>query len=336
LVLPRGGADDETISSFIARRLGREALDRLAEPLLGGIYAGDPSELSVQSTFPQLVELERKHRSLVIGMLRSRKRRQSGPPPSPFMSLTTGVGDLVDALADRIRALGGRIHVKAPVESVSREGTFRVRTPTGEAIAADSLVLAAPLHVTARLLEPIERQGAEVLASVPHISTATVLLAFRRVDVPGDIAAVGVVLPHREGMRAMALTFVTSKWVGRAPADTVVFRVFLGGYARPDDLRQDDESLVDLARSELKRVLRIAAAPLTSEVFRYPSSSPQPLVGHGAKMRALLTRVATHSGLYVGGSAIDGVGIPDCVKQGSAIAAAILGACKHQSVRLVV
>jgi oxygen-dependent protoporphyrinogen oxidase len=332
LLLPRGGEEDESISSFIGRRLGREALERLAEPLLGGIYAGDPRELSIRATFPQLVELERKHRSLVLGMLRSRKPGRRGPPPSAFMSLRTGVADLVDCLGERIRALGGTVHLSTSVDQVERRETFAVRVSRADAsdtVLADSVVLAAPLHVAARLLAPIDARGAEVLAGVPHISTATALLAFRRVDVPGDVDAVGVVLPQREGLRALALTFVTSKWAGRAPDGTVVFRVFLGGHAHPGDASESDDNLICIAQTELRRVLRITAEPTSATVFRFPLSSPQPLVGHGARMRELAARVATHAGLYVGGSAIDGIGIPDCVKQGTTIANAIASA--HQS-----
>jgi oxygen-dependent protoporphyrinogen oxidase len=336
LVLPRRAGDrDESIASFMRRRLGDEALDRLAEPLLGGIYAGDPEKLSIQATFPQLVQLERQHRSLVLGMLRSRGRR-AGRPPSPFHSLATGMGDLPDALAKRIGELGGTIRERSRVTSIARSGAaYRVTidSASGEQaeLEADEVVLAAPLGASGELLARVDEGASRILLGVPHVSTATCLLAYARGDVAHPLDAVGAILPKREGSRAMALTFATSKWRGRAPADVAVIRVFLGGYTHEHDAALPDDELVRLARAELLSILGITAAPRVARVFRFPSASPQPLVGHLVRMAELRDRVRAHAGLHVGGSAIDGVGIPDCVRQGADMAARILAAPARSS-----
>jgi len=280
------------------------------------------------STFPQLLELEKKHRSLVIGMMKTRPPRRSGPPPSAFMSLKTGMGDLIDALERRIVELGGRIHMRTRVKSASQnDAGYTVAVEDGatrsESIEADALVLAAPLPISSRLLAPIDGDASDLLGRVRHVSSATVLIAYRRSDVARPLDAVGVIVPKNEGTRAVALTFVTSKWEGRAPDDVVVLRVFFGGYAHESDAALEDSALVRLARYELRGILGIGAEPINARIFRFPSASPQPVVGHSERMKSMRERAQAHRGLFVAGSAIDGTGIPDCIRQATSIADAI-------------
>ena len=333
LVLPpKKGDEDESISSFLGRRLGQEAVDRLGDPLLGGIYAGDPSKLSIRSTFPQLLELEQKHGSLVRGALAMRARapkRTGGPPPSPFHSLRGGMATLPEAVADRVRQLGGTILTRTRIEALARteSGGFRISTtgPEGAAeLDADQLVLTTPARISAGLLRPISERAAEELASIAYVSTATCLMAFPRSAVPHPLDAVGVLFPKTPDRRALALTFVTSKWEGRAPEGTVVMRVFLGGYAQGQVAHLPDDGLVAIAREELRELLGITEAPSTYTIFRWLDASPQPWVGHEAKMARMREAVAEVPGLSVAGAVIDGVGIPDCARQAESVAASIL------------
>lgn len=332
LVLPpMKGDEDESISSFLGRRLGQEAVDRLGDPLLGGIYAGDPSKLSIRSTFPQLLELEQKHGSLVRGAMamRARAPKRTGPPPSPFHSLRGGMATLPEAVADRVRALGGTIRTRTRIEAIARTegGAFRVSTtgPGGAAeLLADELVLTTPARVSAELLRPISGRAAEELASIAYVSTATCLMAFPRSAVPHPLDAVGVLFPKTPDRRALALTFVTSKWEGRAPEGTVVMRVFLGGYAQGQVAHLPDDELVAIAREELRELLGITEPPTTYTIFRWLDASPQPWVGHEAKMARMREAVAEVPGLSVAGAVIDGVGIPDCARQAQSVASSIL------------
>ncbi len=336
LVLPRrapGG--DESVGGFIRRRLGSEALEVLAEPLLGGIYAGDVDTLSLRSTFPQLAELEDKHRSLIRGAMRQRKaqRRAPGAPaPSPFHSLLGGMGELIERLAERIERAGGTIRTNAPASMIERldgEGGARYRVHVGrngasEVIEADDVVLTTPAHAAARALEGLDAAIAKELRGIPYLSTGTVVLAFARADVPHPLDAVGMVIPKDERRRILAATFISSKWVARAPADTALMRVFVGGHRDPGALAQSDEALVALAREELGSLLGLRASPMLARVFRYEHANAQPVVGHAERVRRIRSLAARHPGLHFAGAAFEGVGIPDCVRQANEAAAAVL------------
>ncbi len=329
LVLPRRPtSSDESIEDFIARRFGREAARRLAAPLLGGIYAGDIGELSILSTFPQLVEVEKKHRSLAKGLLALQlaRSKQSGAatkssgPPSPFMSLKGGMGDLVDALVQRLPP--DTLECGRSVERVEPVGdSYRVLLDGDESLEADAVIFASPAHATAKMVP--DAQLAAELAAIPYISTATVFFAFPRAGLERPLDGVGFVAPKGEA-EVIAGTWVSSKWDGRAPEDHVLVRAFLGGArAKVDVVNTSDEDLVDIAKRALEQLMgRLGTASLT-RIFRYIDSNPQPIVGHGARVARIEARLRSLPGLYVIGAAYDGVGIPDCVRQARSAAARV-------------
>ncbi len=309
----RSELEDESIGSFIERRLGKEMLDVLAEPLLGGIFAGDVRELSIRSTFPQLVEMERKFGSLVRGAMASRKHTSpSRKPPSAFLSLRSGMGRLVDALRAGIESHGGRVVCNMPIGAVRRERTkFLLEAKDRDAVLVDDLVIAAPAHAAARML------GSDVgakLAEVSYLSTATIFLGARRQDVRHPLDAVGIVIPKGQ-RRVMAVTFVSSKWEDRAPADRVLLRVFVGGHRDPDALTKSDDELAQIAIQELRDLVGLQGPGLFQRVFRFERANPQPHVGHAARLRQLQADLDAIPGLHVLGAGMSGVGIPDCVRQ---------------------
>jgi oxygen-dependent protoporphyrinogen oxidase len=326
---------DESIASFLRRHLGQEAVDVLGEPLLGGIYSGDPHKLSIRATFPQLVELERKHGSLVRGAI---AQRASAPKPAPgvvpksmFQALRGGMAALPERLAERIRALGGAIRTEARVEAIRENpGEFAIETSIGsEPIPCDELIVALPAPAAARLLAPLDREAGRALEAVPHVSTATCLLAYERTDVPHPLDAAGVLLPKSEGRQASALTFMSSKWDHRVPEGKTLLRVFFGGYAHPEVRELADDALLAMAREELRVVLGVEAAPVTWEVFRWNDCRPQPIVGHLDRVRLVRERLAARRGesgpgLEVAGGPYDGVGIPDCIRQADEAAGRVL------------
>jgi oxygen-dependent protoporphyrinogen oxidase len=327
------GDDDESIASFISRRLGPDICDRIAGPLLGGIFAGDPESLSVRACVPQLVEAEAKYGSLVRAMraLRAARRAQatSGEhEASTFLSLKRGIGDLVTYVAHRLRdaeiSTGCSARRVALLPEGDPRGRWAVET-TGGVLYADHVALTVPAHASSRLVEDLDPTLASMLGDVGYVSTATVFLAYRKHDIRHPLDAVGFLVPKGENRPILACTFVSSKWDHRAPSGQALMRVFIGGAGAEHHLARSDEALELLAREQLFDLLGIDRAPVFTKVFRFNRASPQPTVGHLARMRNVLDRVATWPGLYVGGNGFIGTGIPDSIKQGEEIAARIAG-----------
>jgi oxygen-dependent protoporphyrinogen oxidase len=331
LVLPRGGhGDDESLGSFVRRRLGRQALERIAQPLVAGIYTADPDDLSLAATMPRFLELERRERSLILGLARAGRRARppgtSGARWSLFVSLAAGMGELVDALAARLPA--GAVHLQQRATGIERAGArWRVGLAGAPAMDADRVVLATEAHAGSRLLRYVDPPLAEILQLIPYASSVTVSLGYRRADVPHPLDGFGFVVPRTEGRDLLACTFSSVKYPGRAPDGHALLRCFLGGALNPGLLERDDEALVRLAREEVRSALGIAADPVLVRLARHPASMPQYAVGHLARVETIERRAAALPGLHLAGGGHRGVGIADCVRSGEAAAdAAVLGA----------
>jgi oxygen-dependent protoporphyrinogen oxidase len=325
LVLPRRRDDgDETLAAFVRRRLGREALERVADPLASGIYTGDPEALSLRATMPRFAEMEAQHRSLILGLRRraSEAKGVAGARYGLFVSHRDGMGALVDALGARIPERS--IHLRTAVEGIEPTPSgWRLRAG-GAAVDADAVVLACPAPVASALLRPHDATSATDLAAIRYASSAIVTVGIRTADVPGDLPGFGFVVPAVDRRDILACTFSSRKWPGRAPTGCDLVRVFVGGVRRPELPSLDDGALVALVRGELRRFLGYRAEPLFARVDRWIESMPQYIVGHDARVRALETRIAALAGLGLAGNAYHGVGIPDCVRTGTAAADAVL------------
>jgi oxygen-dependent protoporphyrinogen oxidase len=321
------GDDDESIADFAIRRLGREAADRLVAPLLGGISAGDASDLSVRAAFPQFVAMERDHGSLVRGTIAAQRARAraagQGAGDGAFRSLRGGIAGLARAVAEHAREAGALLQTGVGVRTLSRAGaTWSLELEGGGRTTADAVILAVPASAASVLLRSIDNVVARDLGAVPFGSTATVFLGYRCEDVAHPLDGVGFVVPRSLGRPILAGTWVSSKWEGRAPDGHVLVRAFfsLGG-----GVDGDDGSLVRLARAELTALMGLSATPVLSRVFRFDHASPQMRVGHLARMREVregLARVAP--GLRVAGGGYEGIGIADSVRQGREAARTIL------------
>lgn len=303
----RTAATDESIAAFLERRLGREAVERLGEPLLGGIHAGDPTRLSLRATFPRLADLEQTHGSLVRGM-REAARAARG---TAFLSLAGGMGELAEALAGAVPAASRRLNV--PVETVRREGADFVVSARGSTWRGRTLVLAVPAHRAATLLRSVLPGAASALGAIPFASTATVLMGFRRRDVAHALDGYGLVVPRSEGRRTLACTFVSTKLPGRAPDGHVLLRGFLGGIHDPAVVERDDLTLRQHFFDEMAPVLGLRGTPLFARVFRWPLGTPQMEVGHAARVAAVSAELAAAPGLHVTGGGFRGAGIPDVI-----------------------
>jgi oxygen-dependent protoporphyrinogen oxidase len=321
---PRRDSSDESLGDFIRRRLGREALEVLAEPMMAGIHVAEADRLSLQATFPRFIDIERKYGSLIKGMLAARKARASAPPSktSMFVSMRAGMRELVSALEDAlvdVEILSGR-----GVTDLERAGDgYTVHLDSGEQRRADAVVLAIPAYAAADLVAPLNPSLEDGLRAIRYVSTATVSLGFPRADVPHPLDGFGFVVPApaSEPCDLLACTWTSTKFDHRTPDESVLLRAFVGGPHRQQLLEQDDTALIDTVRAELRRIMGIKAAPTVARVFRWQRANPQYDVGHLDRVSAL--EELCPPGLFLTGSAYRGVGIPDCVRQGTETAAQV-------------
>ncbi len=329
LVAPRGGpapGEDESLASFVRRRLGREVLDRIAQPMVGGIYTADPERLSLAATMPRFIELERRHRSLILGLMRGAQETPSGTSGARFglfVTLRDGLESLVDALARSLPA--GSIRTGAKVVAVRRAaGRWQVDVDGGGTETVDAVIVGLPAPRAAGVLRGESTALADELAAIPYASSAIVLLGWRRADVPRPLDAFGLVVPEVERRRIIAASFSSVKYDGRAPGDHVLVRVFLGGAMHPEAVAAGDAEMLATARAELRDLLGITAEPVLQRVGRWPESMPQYHVGHQSRVARIRGLEADLPGLALAGNAYDGVGLSDCVRSAEAAVAAVL------------
>ncbi len=330
LLLPRGrpGAD-ESLASFVRRRLGDEALNWLAQPMVGGIYTADPERLSLRATMPQFLEMEERHRSIILALRRQQsripreRRADSGPRYSLFATLDDGLQTLVDALAERLPA--GTVRLCCPVAALSREKNgWTLRLGDGTDLRADGVILAIPAFQAGALTRDLDADLARELEAIPYASSVTVNLAYRRGEILHPLDGFGFVVPACEGRTIIACSFSSVKFANRAPEGHVLLRAFAGGALQPEPFEWDDEKLLIGVRRDLDDLLGIRAAPLWSHVARHSRSMPQYHVGHLARMAALERRLHRWPTLTLAGNAYRGVGIPDVIRSGEAAADALL------------
>ena len=323
VILPRGGGGDESLGAFVRRRLGREALERIAQPLVAGIYTADPDELSLLATMPRFVELERRERSLIVGLWKASRKAPaastSGARWSLFVSLAGGMGELIAALASRLPS--DAVRLKHRVGGIERRGAhWRVTTEEAGAIDADAVIVATETHAASRLLRYVDPPLATMLETIPYASSATVSLGYRRADVPHPLDGFGFVVPRAEHRDLLACTFSSVKYPGRAPERHVLIRCFVGGALNAAALERSDDEIVERVRRELGEALGITAAPMLTRVARHPASMPQYAVGHVTTVETIERRLAAIPGLLLAGGGYRGVGIADCVRSGEAAA----------------
>ena len=324
LLIPRGDANiDESLGAFVRRRFGSEALERVAQPLLGGIYAADPDKLSLTSTMPRFKEMEKSQRSVVWAMWSEQRRRArkreggSGARWSLFVTLAGGMQEMVDAIAQRLPHGSARLKtaVTSTFPSVDKQ-RWQLTTDTGEIVEADGIILATPAFHTAQILALAAPQAAKDLSNIAYASSATISLAYRDRDFPRTLDSFGFVVPAIEARKLMACTFSSLKYPGRAPEGHVLLRVFVGGSVQPDFLDGNDRTVERNVRAELASLLGVDAEPLLVRLQRHPNSMPQYHVGHQARIQRVESALGKHPNLALAGSAYHGVGIADCVRSG--------------------
>ncbi len=323
---------DESVAAFVTRRLGAEVYQKLVEPLMSGIYAGDGDQLSLAATFPQLRQLELKHGSLLQGLLATQPPAKPGDTPKPkienqkpayppFVSLRNGMGELVTQLVARLDRT--QILTDAPVELLERplnQRGYQVLLADGRTLTADALILCTPAFATARLLAEIDPCLAQSHAAIPHVSAVIVTLAYPIANLTGSLDGYGYLIPEIADSDILACTWTSSKWVGRAPEGYALVRVYMGRYGRRDMTELPDDELYALADAEVRRTLALTAEPCLRRIHRWPQGMPQYVLGHPERLINIENRLTHHPGLYLAGAAYRGVGIPDCIAAGEAAA----------------
>jgi len=329
---------DETLADFIRRRLGQEALDKIAEPLMSGIYNAEAEKQSVLATFPRFREIEAQHGSLIRGMLsakrngaKSRAGKQvsangasangaspngHGPaptasrPPSAFVSYKPGMERLVERL---LEDLEGDLRLNTAVLSISRgyEG-YDITTSEGN-LHATAVILAVPAYVAADIIRKLAPQSADKLRQIRYVSTGTISLAYRRDEIGHPLDGFGIVIPRSERRRINAITWTSTKFKHRAPDEAVLLRVFFGGSRTPQMFDKSDEELEAIVRDELQEIMGITAEPLFRRIYRWSRANPQYDVNHLQRVEAI--EAGLPPGILVSGSPYRGIGIPDCVHQ---------------------
>ena len=340
---PRAGEGDESVAALVERHFGAEAVDRLADPLLSGIYGGDAAQLSARTVLPRLVEMEKKYGSLTRGMLAAHKKMQaaaknpskarSGAPPAIFTALRGGMQQLVDALVARLDA--GSLRTGTPVSALACKDDGWSVEAGGKAENYDALIMAAPAWAAASLLSKVDLPLSEELAGIPYSSSITVNLIYDERKMGALPEGFGFLVPASEGRSMLACTFVHRKFLGRTPPGKAVLRAFLGGARREAQLDESDESLVATVRRELSEILGektlgLTVEPEHAQVARWRRAMAQYAVGHQERMQRVAARVAGLPGLRLVGNAYDGIGIPDCIRLGR-LAARELSAKKVSS-----
>ncbi|MGX1506814.1 UNVERIFIED_CONTAM: oxygen-dependent protoporphyrinogen oxidase [Streptomyces graminofaciens] len=324
---PAAVGDDVAVGAYVAERLGREVVDRLVEPLLGGVYAGDAYRISMRAAVPQLFEAARTHDSLLEGVRDIQARaagQQTGGPV--FMGLDGGIGTLPGAVADAVRAKGGDIRTETPVLGLTRAADrWQVRTDGGT-LDADAVVLATPAWSASALLASVSPAAAAELGRVEYASMALVTMAFRRADVAGLPAGSGFLVPPVDGHTIKASTFSSNKWgwVARSAGELFVLRTSVGRYGEEQALEREDAELVDVSLTDLRAAVGLTARPVAAEVTRWTGGLPQYPVGHLDRVARIREEVAGLPGLRLCGAVYEGVGIPACIASGQRAADEIL------------
>ena len=331
------GGSESTVAEFVERHYGREMVERVADPLLAGVYGGTADELSVQSVLPRFLEMERKHGSLGRAMVAARRPRNvavaelrsagrtraSAPTRSLFTSLRDGMGQLVEALLVRIPDVARRLNTR--IEAVRREsGKWLVVSAGRRTEEFDAVILATPAYAAGELLRNTSAQLAADLSTIRYSSSVIVVLGYDQNVRAALPAGFGFLVPRTENRRVLAATFVHTKFPHRAPDDRALIRVFLGG-TRDEAIQQcSEEEILTLVRCELQQILGITAEPLFMRICKWKQAMPQYGLGHSARLERVTRIVAGMPGLALAGNAYGGIGVPDCVRSGSEAAAKTL------------
>lgn len=328
---PELAALDESLAQFARRRFGNQALDRLIQPLVGGIYTSDPEKLSLAATMPRFLEMEQQHGSLIRAALRQKQSlasskngprtdTSSGARYGQFAGLKGGMDDLVQALHEylqsrcdvRLNTIVIKLEQSQPSESATRS-RYRLSLGNGTMEDYDAVIIATAADQASSLLKPENPSLSAAIRQIEHASSALVISGHRLADIQNPMKSFGLVIPHKERRKVLAVSFSSRKFPDRAPADRILLRTFVGGAMQPELLDRTDEELVENVKAELSDIFGVSGQPDFVKVYRYRSAMPQYHVGHLNRIHEIEQQVKSTPGLALTGIAYRGVGIPDVI-----------------------
>jgi oxygen-dependent protoporphyrinogen oxidase len=312
---------DETVAWFVERHYGPEMVERLADPLLSGIYGGDASQLSMRAVLPRFLEMEAKHGSLGRAMMAARSKAAPNAAPPLFTSLKDGMQHMVDALVARLSP--SALHLNRPVQSMRPQENGWLISAGDESHHFDAAIMATPAHIAATLLQNTDLSAE--LRTIPYTSSVTLTLAYGEKERAMLPSGFGFLVPRREGKRLLAATFVHNKFSHRAPPARALIRCFLGGSRGQQILQSSDEEIVRIVREELKQILALDAEPLFARVYKWNAAMAQYTVGHLDRLERIGQLCQSLPGLALAGNGYRGIGVPDCVRSGVDAATALTG-----------
>ncbi len=315
---PRKADSDETVASFVERHYGPEMVDRLADPLLSGVYGGEAAQLSVRAVLPRFAEMEATYGSLGRAMLAARKNmgHASKAPARPlFTSLKDGMQQLVDAVVSRLPA--SALNANTPVQRIQQQNGGWVISAGYASDEFDAVIIATPTHAAAELLSVTSEDLASELRAIQYTSSVTVNLGYDRSVRASLPPGFGFLVPRSEGRRMLAATFVHNKFPHRAPDDRALLRCFIGGARNEQVLQAPEEEIVRTVRDELRQIIKLKAEPLFTRVYRWRSAMAQYGVGHLERLQRIDRLLPSLPGLALAGNGYRGIGVPDCVRSGS-------------------
>jgi oxygen-dependent protoporphyrinogen oxidase len=348
--IPKGKVRaDESVASFVTRRFGKEALERIGQPLLGGIYTADPETLSLASTMPKYLNYEQEFGSVTMGLLHEKLStasvattaivsaepldstdKTSGARYSAFVSFAQGQAVLIDALVNDIQRAGGTIYTDTRIDSINQNQnkTWTVVTNSQKHQIFDKVIIATPSFVAAGLLGGADADLSKLLKTLSYASSAVLNLLFDRNQIKHPLDGFGFVVPAIENRKIIAASFSSVKFSKRCPEDQALIRVFIGGALQEELLNNNDSGLIQVALEELDLYLGIQGQPVRSWVKRWNSSMPQFKLGHKELIASIQDLTARLEGLYLCGAYLDGVGIPDCIASANKACASLIESLK--------
>lgn len=347
---PRPSQEDESVAALVERHFGAEAVDRLADPLLSGIYGGDATQLSARTVLPRLVEMEQEYGSLTRGMLAGHRKMRAKikemqhqasagsngatrPARTIFTTLRGGLQQLVDAIQATLNPAWLRLNT--PISTLQKTPEGWVVEAAGMRELFDNVIVCSPAWAAAVMLHEVDTALAEDLAAIPYSSSITINLLYDEIQLGPLPDGFGFLVPASEGRAMLACTFAHRKFLGRTPPGKAVLRAFLGGMKNEALLTEPDEALLAIVRRELQEILGITAEPEYTQVSRWRRAMAQYAVGHQARAKRVTERVAALPGLKLAGNAYDGIGIPDCIRLGRGAAKELLAGAGKAAGQLV-
>lgn len=320
---PRPSRNDESVAALVDRHYGAEMVERLADPLLSGVYGGEAAQLSVRAVLPRFVEMESKYGSLGRGMLAARKNVKTVQSALPiFSSLKRGMQQLAEALVARLPV--DVLRVISPVQAVQKQDRGWVVSAGYASDQFDAVIVATSATAAAPLFEITSAELASELKAIPYSSSMTVALGFDKEVRAALPAGFGFLVPRSEGKHMLAATFVHNKFSHRAPEDRALIRCFLGGTRDEAVLQLPDDEILGIVREELRQILGLNAEPVFTRIYRWRGAMAQYIVGHLERLQRIESLLKQLPGLALAGNAYRGIGVPDCVRSGEEAAQQVL------------